>query len=272
MSLYIQMAGINVHIDGWKTFGLPEKNFQAFYTDKPELYSHSDKISILIQEVENGAKECTEYRKFGHVENAVRFDYRDWKKEKITFQINPDCYKEEAWNLTQLFSLAGIHSLFLNRGGILLHASYIIVDGKAVLFTAPSQTGKSTQAELWRKYGKAEIVNGDRVVLRKRENQWYAHGVPMCGSSDICKNISAKIKSIVVLEQGDINRVCPMSTIEKYKALYLGSQHYLWDKEESQLIHEIVSEITGTVDIIKLSCTPDRQAVEVLKDYFERNK
>lgn len=56
--------------------------------------------------------------------------------------------------------------LIARNGGFVFHSSYVEVDGKAVLFTAPSETGKSTQAELWRSLRGAEIINGDRSVVR----------------------------------------------------------------------------------------------------------
>ncbi|WP_370839368.1 hypothetical protein [Intestinibacter bartlettii] len=41
-------------------------------------------------------------------------------------------------------------------------AHSLIGKDKGILFSAPSGTGKSTQADLWEKYENAEIINGDR--------------------------------------------------------------------------------------------------------------
>lgn len=54
------------------------------------------------------------------------------------------------------------------KDAFVLHSSYIIKDDEAILFTAPSGTGKSTQAELWKKYNNAIIVNGDRTLIKKK--------------------------------------------------------------------------------------------------------
>ena len=43
-----------------------------------------------------------------------------------------------------------VNSLLLHFQTLLFHASYIFHAGRGLLFTAPSGTGKSTQAGLWR--------------------------------------------------------------------------------------------------------------------------
>ena len=51
---------------------------------------------------------------------------------------------------------SGIFRMLAEHGGVVLHSSYIITQrGEALLFSAPSGTGKSTQAELWRKFAGA---------------------------------------------------------------------------------------------------------------------
>ena len=46
---------------------------------------------------------------------------------------------------------SGIFRMLAKRGGVVLHSSYVLTkQGEALLFSAPSGTGKSTQAELWR--------------------------------------------------------------------------------------------------------------------------
>ena len=54
--------------------------------------------------------------------------------------------------LDQVLSGMMMESLLLARGHAVLHASAIRVGGQAILFTAPSGTGKSTQAELWSRH------------------------------------------------------------------------------------------------------------------------
>ena len=52
----------------------------------------------------------------------------------------------------------------INRGGILLHSSFIKLGERAILFTAPSGVGKSTQARLWCELEGAELVDGTGSV------------------------------------------------------------------------------------------------------------
>lgn len=70
-----------------------------------------------------------------------------------------------------------LNHILLERNAVVLHASYIEHEGDAVLFCAPSGTGKSTQAELWKKYRSARIINGDRCLIRKGEAGFTAGGI-----------------------------------------------------------------------------------------------
>ena len=55
----------------------------------------------------------------------------------------------------------------------------IAFQNKAILFSAPSGTGKSTQADLWQKYVRGvEIINGDRAIIGIEDNGVKAYGLP----------------------------------------------------------------------------------------------
>ena len=66
----------------------------------------------------------------------------------------------------------------------------------------PLRHRQDTQAELWRDFQGALIVNGDACLLRRMEDGWHAFGTPVHGSSPYCENREAPLSALVVLKQG----------------------------------------------------------------------
>ncbi len=207
---------------------------------------------------------------YGRCRYAVIFSPEDWRGHEFSIQLDPEVYQEPAFNLNQLLALTGLHTPLLYRRALTLHASCVEADfggnSGALLFTGPSGIGKSTQAELWREYAGAGILNGDRAVVR----QETVYGIPVCGSSRICVNFSRKLRAVAVLCQGRENRVEVMSPGEKYRALLLASAFYPWDPQESELAHQLVLQLMEKTEILRLVCRPDREAVQILRDYLEK--
>ena len=115
--------------------------------------------------------------------------------------------KEYCLNYSRnIWDILGMEDILLRHSGLLLHSSFIRCQGKAVLFSAPCGTGKSTQAELWEKYKGADIVNGDRAGLRRLDCGWAAFGLPYAGSSGIYRNESAPLEAVILLRQAEENR------------------------------------------------------------------
>ena len=98
-------------------------------------------------------------------------------------------------------SLFALERRMLQKDSFILHSAYIRHRGRAILFSAPSGTGKSTQASLWAQYAGAEIINGDRALLQKVQDCWMARGWPVCGTSGICQNADARLSAVVLLRQ-----------------------------------------------------------------------
>ena len=63
-------------------------------------------------------------------------------------------------------SILSLEKRMYFHNSFILHSAYICVNGKAVLFTAPSGGGKSTQAKLWADHRGARTINGDRTLLQ----------------------------------------------------------------------------------------------------------
>jgi hypothetical protein len=203
--------------------------------------------------------------RFGYgvfLDDLFRFD-------EISIYVNRKLGEQIPLNISRFLSTVGLHSKLLQKGVPILHASYIDHAGKAILFTAPAQTGKSTQANLWNEITGAEIINGDRVLLRKDYGVWNAYGYPCCGSSMICKNRALPIAAIVVLEQAGENRVEEITAARKIRALISATEIYPWETREFDEALALAQCVAEEVKMVKLSCRPDADAVNVLKTYIE---
>lgn len=169
------------------------------------------------------------------------------------------------------FGVSGLHGALLKKNAPILHASYIDYRGRGILFTAPSQTGKSTQAQLWHDVCAAEIINGDRVLLRKRGDIWHSFGYPCCGSSQICVNRAVPLAVIAVVQQNAENRVEELSTAQKMKAIVTATEMYPGNYEELQRALNLAEDLISKVPVVRLCCRPDKGAVTALKEYLEEN-
>lgn len=156
-------------------------------------------------------------------------------------------------------------NLLLRHGGILLHASVVSYQGQGILFSAASGVGKSTQADLWKRYMQADIINGDRAAVRKKEGAFWAFGSPMAGSSGIYKNTGVRIKALIILAQADKNIIRRMGEREAFAHLYRETLVNVWDREFVEKTVDLIREMVETVPVYRLSCRPDKEAVELLK-------
>lgn len=154
----------------------------------------------------------------------------------------------------------------IEQGGIFLHASFIGFNGEAILFTAPKGVGKSTQASLWQKYRGAEIINGDRAIIRKCGDRWFAWGSPYCGTSGICRNQSMPLRAVVALAQAQENSAERMETRRALAALLDGSSFDVWDMQQVSSVMEICGRLIEDIPFYRLSCLADEGAVRALEE------
>ncbi len=166
---------------------------------------------------------------------------------------------------TELFRSCDFLTSLLFYNAIILHCSFIICDGKAILFSAPSEGGKSTQASLWEKYQNAEIINGDRAVIKKESDGWYVYSLPFCGSSAICKNKSAKLKAIAFVNKSDINSVEKLNNGQKLSMIMQQINFENKKQDNFEKVMNLVDDLISTQKIIKLNCKIDKEATEVLR-------
>ena len=156
--------------------------------------------------------------------------------------------------------------LLLPHGALMMHSSYIESDGKAILFSGKSGIGKSTQAALWEKHRSARIINGDKAGLLVTDDDILTCGLPICGTSRICHNVTMPLGAIVLLEQGKVNkaeRVTGVAAlIDVISNIYLDFAV----PNEQQMCVDLLLRIFEKVPVFRLTCTADERAVEALSE------
>lgn len=169
-----------------------------------------------------------------------------------------------------IFNFITLDHILLEFQSIVLHASYIVYNNKAILFSAPSGTGKSTQADLWHKTLNADIINGDRTLLSYENGCFYACGYPISGSSNICKNFKHPIQAIVFLDKGKTNIIQKMNPILKYKLLYEQLFINNWNQDSMNKSFDLINLMIEHLQIIHYTCTKETNAVTDLLKYLEK--
>lgn len=168
-----------------------------------------------------------------------------------------------AGNVT-LFYLAALEYRMIKKGDMILHSSYILDQEKAILFTAPSGTGKSTQAHLWQEVRGSRIINGDRALLQKGDEGWFAGGWPMSGSSGISTPRLAPIKAVIVLSQSSRNLGHRLTAEEGFEALKKAIVLRPWCSADIAMAGKQLMDFCGSIPVYDYACRKDASAVEGL--------
>ncbi len=191
------------------------------------------------------------------------------RKNNVTNVILSGKYSDSISTRT-ILEASGIFDLLAEHEMLVLHSSYIITkDGDGILFSGPSGIGKSTQADLWKKYASAEIVNGDRALIKVSDGT--AHGFMYSGTSGISRNISAPIKAIVLPAQSQLNKVYRPRPQEAFVRVLNQCTYYQWSSDSSKRMTDLVARLVSCVPIYGLDCTKDEESVRALESALENN-
>lgn len=144
----------------------------------------------------------------------------------------------------------------LDYGVFVLHSSALMVDGKAYLFAAPSGTGKSTHARLWRELlgDRVTMINDDKPFLRREEGGFRVYGSPWNGKHNLGENISAPLAGLCFLRQGKENRIAALSFAQALPLLL--PQVLLPDSQEAvRRLMDLLGPLLKTTPLWQMDCT-----------------
>ncbi len=169
----------------------------------------------------------------------------------------------------KLFNILGIVLWYniIKFNGVVFHSSAISYKGDAILFSAPSGTGKSTHTALWKDAYPEDVIaiNDDTPIIRIMQDGIFAYGTPWSGKSAINTPLKVPLKAIVCLKQGIDNVAVRMKGKEAFFRLF----NETGKPAEKNLLNtmvDIITDISANVSIYELSCNISKDAVEVIKN------
>ena len=184
-------------------------------------------------------------------------------EDKFDCVLHREC-QDVGKDIQHFLGFVNLPEILMRHRRLLIHASFIIVHGKAILFSGRSGIGKSTQSRLWENQENAVTVNGDKAVLYMKDGILTASSIPIAGTSKICLNREAPVAGIVFLSQGKSNICTPLSPSETIAMLINNSVGEFAQRGELLRIADVASEFCDKTKFISYECVPDETAVREL--------
>lgn len=200
------------------------------------------------------------------------------KKADIIIRSDPEALRAQqphlSWEDCEYLSTgASFYRQLLNYGGMLLHASAVVVDGRAYLFFGPSGIGKSTHTGLWLSLfgSRAYILNDDKPALRRIGGIWYAFGTPWSGKHDLSVNTGVPVAGLCLLEQAKENAVTPFGGKAAIFALLEQTLRPAEAALQEKLL-ELLDGLMTSVPLWKMGCNRELQAAKLAYDTMSQGE
>jgi hypothetical protein len=208
----------------------------------------------------------------GFPEDGVRVFRRDnvWCLRRGDFHAELDPVARRGWirQTASPYSLDSVlrilHTLVLAReGGMLMHASSVIRNGQAHIFTGVSGVGKTTISRL--APPDAHLLTDEMSFIRREGGVYFAHGTPFAGElARPGENLRAPLDAIYLLVQGHENRIDEVGPADAVRGLLSNILFFAQDTELVQAMFASAIELAGRVPVRRLTFLPDARVWDLI--------
>lgn len=155
---------------------------------------------------------------------------------------------------------------FLKYHGFMLHASCIVINGGAYLFSGECGVGKSTHTHLLKKWYGGEIINDDKPAIRKVDDAWVAYGTPWSGKDHENQNTKSPVKAICFLTKDrSKNELRPLSTFVGATGILQNTLYHLRGGAMEVLL-QYIDDFTAAVPCYSLDSLANQDTAKLLFD------
>lgn len=206
--------------------------------------------------------------KYNNIKSCVKHDL---EYKKVQIKINPRLTENAAeieytWLGLMFMEIALKHKL------LPFHATAINDHGKAILILAPSQTGKSTHARLWKEIDdQIEIINDDKPLVGLINNELFVYSSPFSGKSSLNQNRTIPLHAMVFLYQGNKDEIISITKDEIIKEMMKNMMRPSDERAWSDAIN-IMNILIEKTQILRLNATLNQSAAKLLKKMLDEGE
>lgn len=153
-----------------------------------------------------------------------------------------------------------LYYLVSKKGGLMIHGSGVMADGKGWLFSGKSGQGKTTMAKIFDGCGD-RVIHDDRLILLKDADGWVMHGTPVYRNDE---PRSARLDHLRIISHGTSNISAPVSGAEAAGLVLANCIQQNWDGRATAKMAAGVADLVSSVSVSRLQFVPDRS----VRDYL----
>ena len=290
MIKYYEIGKITFKVDVFKNERFDERMcaYEIPPTDKVDVTVRIEQTDTLSYDSTYKIIGSTAYRGYGVKDGSYAIFDKLYSADRLSaaLYINNNC-TEIIGYVVDIESLGGANVgiraysmigesfkyVALANNGFVFHSSTIDYNGKGVLFSADSGTGKSTHTSQWLKYYPYEtrIINDDTPLVRIIKGKTYVFGTPWAGKSGLNLNVVVPLESIVFLERA---LECSIETLEFKTAFdkFVRQSFILPFTNLFMSYLNLAEKVLKSAKISLLRCNISKKAVDTVKNYLEATR
>jgi len=157
--------------------------------------------------------------------------------------------------------------------GVEIHSSGIITpEGQGLIFAGQSGAGKTTISRLWQAETGADILSDDRIIIRKRNGQFWMYGTPWHGEAALASSKGTPLNAIFFLRQAMKNEIVSQSNAVTAARLLACGFPPFYDPAGLEFTLGFYDELTTSIPCAELGFVPDRTAIDCVRSLASRGR
>jgi hypothetical protein len=262
-------ADISFYFSSSKRCLVSDGNIRVHCALSKEEYSHSQQAQISFRQCSTfyaTAEGCLEMSKMPDDKldslwsvtsdpEFCRFDYllSPYASRKIPLHALA----------TNIFLLQ--HS-FISHQGLVIHAGGGSIQGKGMVFAAPSGTGKSTLTQLLLSSPQNRLFSEERLIIRLVDADWNVWGTPWSGENNIARNESAPLSALVFLSQSEKTKITELTPSAGLHRLLQVVSIPWYSEEWTNKGLAVCESLIQDIPMFELAFRPDQSAVQAVEE------